>query len=201
MSEAQQGLRSVYGEAMPRALSKMQSRLDKHAKHFIALSPFVVLASMDKSGKADATPRGDAPGFVRVIDDATLALPDRPGNNRLDTMMNVLENPRVGTLFLAPGVNETLRVNGGVSISQDRVLLDSMAINGRAPKSAILISVEEVFFHCGKALLRSGLWNAERQIPRKNFPTLGEILADQIADTDAKSMQEKIEHGYQAHLY
>lgn len=199
--DAQKTLRSLYGDAMPRAVSKQLACLDAHARHFIALSPFVVLASMDKAGNADATPRGDAPGFVKVVDASTLALPDRPGNNRLDTMMNILENPRVGMLFFVPGLNETLRVNGGVSISQDCALLDSMAVRGRAPKTAIVISIEEVFFHCGKALLRSELWNAGRQIPRSSFPTLGQILADQIAETDAKEMQEKIEHGYQTHLY
>lgn len=201
MNDARHEIRSLYGEAMPRAVSKQLSRLDAHCRHFISLSPLVVLASADKAGHADATPRGDAPGFVKVVDDFTLALPDRPGNNRLDTMMNIMESPHIGMLFFVPGLNETLRVNGRVSISQDQALLDSMSIRERVPKSAMVVSVEEAFFHCGKALLRSELWNSERQIARSSFPTLGQILADQIADTDPKEMQERIEHGYRAHLY
>ncbi len=201
MNDARHEIRSLYGEAMPRAVSKQLSRLDAHCRHFISLSPLVVLASADKAGHADATPRGDAPGFVKVVDDFTLALPDRPGNNRLDTMMNIMESPHIGMLFFVPGLNETLRVNGRVSISQDQALLDSMSIRERVPKSAMVVSVEEAFFHCGKALLRSELWNSERQIARSSFPTLGQILADQIADTDPKEMQERIEHGYRSHLY
>ena len=194
-------LRDAYGQPLPRAVSKLLRRLDAHARHFISLSPFVVLASIDKAGNADSTPRGDAPGFVKVLNDHTVVLPDRPGNNRLDTMMNVLEMPRIGMLFMVPGLNETLRVNGGASIVNDAAILNSMSLKERAPKSGLLVSVEEVFFHCGKALLRSELWNPERQVSREKFPTLGRILADQIAGTHAETMEAKIEHGYQNHLY
>jgi PPOX class probable FMN-dependent enzyme len=194
-------LRDAYGQPLPRAVSKLLHRLDAHARHFISLSPFVVLASIDKAGNADSTPRGDAPGFVKILNDHTIVLPDRPGNNRLDTMMNVLEIPRIGMLFIVPGLNETLRVNGGASIVNDTAILNSMSIKERAPKSGLLVSVEEVFFHCGKAMLRSELWNPERQVSRERFPTLGRILADQIAGTDAEAMEAKIENGYQHHLY
>src|SRR6266436_164884 len=147
-------LRAAYGAPSERAVKKQLNRLDKHCRDFIARSPFVVIASADPSGRCDASPKGDAPGFVHVIDDATLLIPDRLGNNRVDTLGNLVERPGVGVIFFVPGINETLRVNGRARITTDPELLEPLAVSGKTPRSGILISAEEVYFHCGKALIR-----------------------------------------------
>lgn len=198
---AAEAVRSHYGEPTPVAIAKQLARLDRHARAFIALSPFVVVASSDAAGRGDATPRGDAPGFVAVLDDRTLLLPDRPGNRRVDTMLNVSENPRVGLLFLVPGINETLRVNGAARFTADAALLARCSAQGRPPVAGLLVAAEEVFFHCGKALIRSDLWNPDRRVERSSFPTLGRILADQIAGTDAAQTDRNLDEAYRTRLY
>jgi len=194
-------VRAHYGTVDPLALAKVQKRLDRHARAFIALSPFLVIASADGSGRADAAPRGDAPGFVSVRDDRTLLIPDRPGNNRVDTLSNVVENPNIGLLFFVPGLIETLRVNGRGRITAVPEVLAPMTVQGKPPLSALEVAIDEVFFHCGKALIRSGLWDAKRQMPRSDFPTLGRILADQIAEVDAAASDRDIESNYRTGLY
>ncbi len=196
-----EAIRAHYGEPSPLSLAKEMTRLDPHSRAFIALSPFIVIASSDAEGRCDATPRGDAPGFVAVLDDHTLALPDRAGNRRVDTMLNFAENPRVGLLFLVPGVSETLRVNGRVRISLDPDLLAPMAANGKPPTSAAVVSIEEVYFQCGKALIRSDLWNADRRLPKGSFPPLGQIIADQTKAGDPEAMSRTIEESYRTRLY
>ena len=194
-------VRSHYGTPSAMSLAKELTRLDRHCRAFIALSPFVVLASSDAAGRCDATPRGDAPGFVTVLDESTLVIPDRTGNKRVDTMLNLTENPRIGLLFLVPGVSETLRVNGVVRISLDPALLGGMAVDGKPPSAAMVVGVEEVYFQCGKAMLRSDLWNPEKIVPRGAFPSLGRVLADQIKGGDAKSYETAIEERYRTALY
>lgn len=194
-------IRDHYGEPNPVALAKEMRLLDRHARAFIALAPFVVVASSDGAGRGDATPRGDAPGFVSVLDDRTLLIPDRPGNRRVDTMLNVAENPHVGLLFLVPGIAETLRVNGPARFTADAALLAGSAVRGKAPVAGLLVTAEEVYFHCGKALIRSELWNPERHVARASFPTLGRILADQIAETDAAATDRNLEDAYRTRLY
>lgn len=179
---------------------KILSRLDKHARAFIALSPFVVLATHGPDG-ADASPRGDAPGFVQVIDDAALLLPDRRGNNLIDSLRNVTQSPDVGLLFLVPGINESLRVNGRAGIVTDAALLAPLAVQGKLPASALKISVREVFFHCGKAMIRSGLWQPESRVPRDAFPTLGRVIADQVGGLDAEAADANLEESYKSRLY
>jgi len=173
-------IREIYGQPMERTIKKQLPRLEKHSRAFIALSPFLVIASSDPSGRCDASPKGDAPGFVKVIDDETLLIPDRLGNNRVDTIGNLLASPGVGLIFFVPGVNETLRVNGRAQITRDPSLLEPCAVQGKVPRSGILITAEEVYFHCGKALIRSDLWNPEKHIPRGEWPSLGRIIAEQI---------------------
>jgi hypothetical protein len=194
-------IRALYGEPSAIAVKKQLPRLDAHAKGFIALSPFVVVASSDASGRGDATPRGDAPGFIKVLDDTHLLLPDRRGNNRVDTFLNVAENPHVGLLFMVPGINETLRINGSVVITTDPVLLEPLAVQGKAPKAGLLVTIEEVYFHCGKALIRSDLWNPEKRVPRASFPTLGKIVADQVGGLDVNEADKTIEDAYRTRLY
>ncbi len=193
-------VRAHYGEPSPRAKAKQLARLDRHARAFIALSPFLVIASSDADGRGDATPRGDAPGFVAVLDDTTLLIPDRPGNRRADTMVNIAENPQIGLLFMVPGINETLRVNGRARMIVDADTLKPLAAGGKVPDAGLVLEVGEVYFHCGKALIRSKLWNPEG-MARPEFPTLGRILADQIAGTDAAESERSIEESYRTRLY
>ncbi|HEY1260315.1 MAG TPA: pyridoxamine 5'-phosphate oxidase family protein [Stellaceae bacterium] len=193
-------LREIYGEPHERAVKKQLSRLDKHARNFIALSPFLVIASSDPSGRCDASPKGDAPGFVRVIDDRTLLIPDRLGNNRTDTLGNLLARPGVGLIFFVPGINETLRVNGRASVTVDPELLEPLAVHGKIPRSAILVAAEEIYFHCGKALIRSDLWNPEKHVPRGAWPSLGRIIAEQIG-TDPDEGERATAESYRTRLY
>ena len=188
-SEAQ--LRERYDTPKDMILKLKLARLDKHARRFISLSPFLVLAT-----RGDASPKGDAPGFVRVVDDTTLLIPDRAGNNKLDTLRNILDDPAVGMIFLIPGFNETLRVNGRARVTMDPDLLAPLAVDGKAPKSGILVDVEEVYLHCGKALLRARLWEPAARTDRAAMPTMGRMVADQIAGLDA----DEIETGYQEAL-
>ena len=194
-------LRAYYGAISTLAERKVIHRLDPHARAFIALSPFLVLATVDDHGQADASPRGDAPGFVLVLDDTTLLLPDRPGNNRVDSYGNVLANPGVGLIFLVPGIDETLRVNGTARVVTDTALLAPAEAQGKLPKAGLLIDVQEVFFHCGKALKRAKLWDAERHVVRSSFPTLGRIIADQTGACDAAEADVRIEEGYRTRMY
>jgi len=194
-------LRAYYGAISLLAERKVIPRLDPHARAFIALSPFLVLATVDDHGQADASPRGDAPGFVLVLDDTTLMVPDRPGNNRVDSYGNVVTNPGVGLIFLVPGIDETLRVNGTARVVTDTALLARAEAQGKLPKAGLLIDVREVFFHCGKALKRAKLWDAERHIARSSFPTLGRIIADQTGACDAAEADVRIEEGYRTRMY
>jgi PPOX class probable FMN-dependent enzyme len=172
-------LRAPYPQPMLRATGKVLRALDKYCRRIIALSPFCVVATQGPNG-ADVSPRGDSPGFVRVLDDLALLLPDRVGNNRLDAMSNLLVNPRIGLLFLVPGMNETLRINGTARITDDARLLAASAITNRAPKVGLLVSIEEAFLHCPKALIRSALWDASRHIDRAILPSYAEMLLDHV---------------------
>ncbi len=198
--ESETELRQCYDEPSAIVQQKIQSRLDKHARAFIALSPFVALASHGPKG-SDCSPRGDAPGFVAVLDDSTLLLPDRRGNNLLDTLSNVVAEPDVGLLFLVPGLNETLRVNGTAEIVTDPAILAPLAAQGKLPSSALRISVREVYFQCGKAMIRSDLWNPEKRVPRSGFPGLGRVIAEQIGGIDPDTAQANLEDSYRTRLY
>ncbi|MBX9991200.1 pyridoxamine 5'-phosphate oxidase family protein [Phreatobacter oligotrophus] len=194
-------LRDLYGEPGETAARKIRDRLDAHCRRFIALSPFLTIASTSETG-TDCSPRGDAPGFVHVVDDKTLMLPDRRGNNILDTLQNVVARPEVGLLFFVPGLNETLRVNGRARIVTDPAVLQSMAIKGTiVPSSAMEITVDQVYFHCGRSILRADLWNPEKKVGRDAFPTLGVVLADQIAGVDAGATDKRLEAAYTTNLY
>lgn len=194
-------LREVYGAPSERSLKKQLTRFDEHCRAFIARSPFLVIASSDPSGRCDASPKGDTPGFVEVLDDETLLIPDRLGNNRVDTIGNLLARPGVGLIFFVPGLNETLRVNGTARITTDPALLEPLAVNGKAPRSGILVTADEVYFHCGKALIRSDLWNPEKQLRRSEFPSLGHILADQIGGISVEEAERQTAESYRTRLY
>lgn len=193
-------LRDCYDPPGELVQKKILRRLDQHARAFIALSPFAVLATHGPDG-SDASPRGDAPGFVQVVDDVTLLLPDRRGNNLIDSLRNVVASSEVGLLFLVPGINETLRVNGTAKVITDVARLEPMIAQGKVPASALQISVREVYFHCGKAMIRSDLWNADRHVPRGSFPTLGRVIADQVAGVDAEAADVNLAESYKTRLY
>lgn len=196
-----ESLRETYGEPLERARLKVLSHLDRHCRAFIALSPLVCLATVSDEG-ADVSPRGDAPGFVHVLDDRTLAIPDWPGNNRLDSLMNLVRDPRVGLLFLIPGVDETLRVNGSARVVTDADVVGRWVVNGRTPKSALVVEVREAFLHCGKALIRSKLWHDDYKVDRAVLPPYGHMMKDQIAVRDtAEEIQASVEKGYREKLY
>jgi PPOX class probable FMN-dependent enzyme len=178
-----EALRKIYKTPEPTAgsIRKELKRLDGHCKSFIARSPFVLIGSSDGKGNADVTPKGDKPGFAAILDDNTIAIPDRPGNNRLDTLENIVANPAVGLLFLIPGMNETLRVNGEAKITVDPTLRERLAVEGKPPLSVVVVVVKAAYMHCAKAFMRSELWKPESWPDRASIPTLGEILRDQLA--------------------
>lgn len=196
-----EALREHIGPVHPLATGKVLNRLDQFCRDFIALSAFLVLASCDSEGNADASPRGDAPGFVRVLDDRTLLIPDRRGNNRVDSFGNILSSPGVGLVFMVPGIPETLRVNGRGRATRDAALLAPSAMQERPPVTGLMVDVAEAYFHCGKALIRSKLWDPASQVPRHSFPTLGRIIADQTKAVDAAEADRNLEEGYRTRLY
>ncbi len=168
-------LEAIYGEPKARSVAKEISFISDDYAAFIVASPFVILASAGAEG-LDCSPKGDAAGFIKIIDAHTLAIPDRPGNNRIDTLRNIVEDPRVGLLFLVPGVGEMMRVNGRATISDDPGLLDSFRVEGKPPRTVILVAVDSVYFHCSKALVRSDLWNNEKHVERSTLPSAGDML-------------------------
>lgn len=194
-------LRALYAAPMERAVLKELASLHAHHKRFIALSPFVAISSTGADGRGDVSPRGEKPGFVHVLDDTTLAIPDRPGNNRLDTLTNVIANPNVGLLFLLPGVNEILRVNGEAELRDDAELLGRFTVNGRAPKLVIVVHVKQAYLHCAKAIMRSALWDDANRVSRDAMPTMGQMLRDQIGPQIEAEPADVAEARYRTQLY
>jgi uncharacterized protein len=202
----EQSLRDIYGEASGLAVQKVRPALDAYSRRFIAMSPFLVISTASADGRADVSPRGDPPGFVTVIDDHTILIPDRPGNNRLDTMANIVQNPHVACLFFIPGFEDTLRLAGRASITADAALLAGAAINGRVPATGIRIAIDEIFLHCAKALKRSRLWQDDYRQDRSALPSLGRIILDQVCGTtaDDKTVADAdmaVEDAYRTRLY
>jgi PPOX class probable FMN-dependent enzyme len=167
-------LEALYGEPGERAVRKEIPYVNEDYRAFIEFAPFVVLATAGPEG-LDCSPRGDAPGFVRIVDERTLAIPDRVGNNRIDSLRNIIVEPHLALLFVVPGVGETLRVNGRGRISADPALLESFAVDGKPPRTVLLVDVDTVYFHCSKALARSRLWDPARHVERSRLPSAGAI--------------------------
>jgi hypothetical protein len=191
----EQSLRKLFPATHALAIQKFQTSLGQHAQAFIKRAPFLCLGTQDLEGKADVSPRGDPPGFVKILDPRTLAIPDRPGNNRLDSLTNILANPVVGLLFIVPGFDDTLRVNGRASLSTDPNLLGTMRVNDRTPTLAIIVRVEEVFMHCAKAFRRSHLWDPAHRQDRKEMPSLIKIILDETTGAPDEEEMRKIDDG------
>ena len=195
-------LREVIGAPIDRSVRKEITRLDRHCRALIARSPFVLIASSDAAGRTDVSPKGDPPGFVHVLDDETLAMPDRPGNRRADTFTNVLQNPGVGLIFLIPGKLETLRVNGRARIVRDAALLERMAVKGKVPVLALVVSVEQAFIHCGKCIIRSQLWDKGSWPKIDDLPSQAQCLvAHGRLEETVEEVQAAIEKARTAGLY
>lgn len=178
---SEQELRALHAPPSDLVKRKCVDRLDRHCRDFIALSPFLVLGTANAEGKADVSPRGDPPGFVKVLDDRTLLIPDRPGNNLLDSLSNIVANPEVGLLFVIPGFDDTLRVNGRAEVVRDPALLAPLAVEGKPPKVAIRVAVREVYLHCAKSFRRARLWDPAARVPRDTLPSLGKMVMDMTA--------------------
>jgi PPOX class probable FMN-dependent enzyme len=170
-------LAALYGTPVPTSLAKEVDQITPHYRTLIEASPFVALATAGPEG-LDCSPRGDMAGFVRIHDEKTVMIPDRRGNNRVDSLRNIVRDPRVGLLFLLPGSGSTLRINGKAHLSIDPELLESFAVDGKAPRSVVVIEVETIYFQCARAIIRAELWNPERYIDPGDLPTPGQILAD-----------------------
>jgi PPOX class probable FMN-dependent enzyme len=193
-------LRDVYPPPKQRSLDKELDHLDEHCARFISLSPFVLIASADGDGRCDVSPKGGPPGFVRVLDAARLVIPDATGNRRLDGFQNMLENPRIGLLFLIPGMGETLRVNGRVELTRDPELLDGLETGGRPAVLALVVHAEQVDLHCAKALIRSKLWEPTAWPAAAELPSAAEILNDHIGIGDVAASAAALEDSYRNHI-
>ena len=194
-------LRQVYNTPKGRALAKQMSELEKHSKRFIELSPFLILSSTGPDGLGDTTPRGEEPGFVQVLDDSTIAIPDRLGNNRLDTLTNVLTHPGVGLIFFIPGVNETLRINGKAEIHTDVDLLARFEVRGKLPASVLVVRISEAYLHCAKALMRSEIWSLDAQADERPIPTIAQMIKDQSGEDMELESDEDMRVRYAQQLY
>jgi PPOX class probable FMN-dependent enzyme len=172
-----EALESLYGETHAAAITKEIDHINGIYRRLIELAPFVAVATGGPGG-FDCSPKGDAPGFVHILDEKTLAIPDRPGNNRLDSFRNLLIDPRIAILFLIPGVGETLRVNGRASISVDPALMDRFVVNGKPPRCVLVVHIDSIYFHCSKAIVRSKLWDPAVQIDRKTLPSTGAMISE-----------------------
>ncbi len=189
--QSESDLRGMFGATHEIAIKKCLDHIDAHARAFIERSPFLCIGTQSGGREADVSPRGDPCGFVKILDEKTLLIPDRPGNNRLDTLSNILSNPKVGLLFLVPGFDDTMRVNGTAALTRDPGLLAMMTVKDRIPTIAIAVHVEEVFIHCAKAFRRSKLWDAHNHQDRSEVPSLMKIILDQTAGAPADPEEQQ----------
>lgn len=195
-------LRAHYGEPVAMAVKCEFDRLDAHHSFFISQSPFLCFAGAGKDGQPSVSPKGDAPGFVKVLDDRTLLLPDRIGNNKVETFQHLLENPKVALVFLVPGIKEVLRVWGEAKIRRDPELLDQVLAHGNRPRAVVVIRVTKVYFHCGKALIRSRLWKPDTLKNAAKFPPFGQVIKDQAQVADSvENLQADMDWRYRDLLY
>lgn len=189
-------LRKLYKQPSFRARNKSIVKLEKHSIHFIENSPFFTMGTSNNNGNHDVSPRGGNPGFVHVYDEETIIIPDGKGNNRLDSLINIIESPKVGLLFFIPGIDETLRINGTATISNEDMYLNLFKDEKHYPPVCIVLRIEEVFLHCAKAIMRSNLWGDTFKIDQDRFPTMGQMLKDQIGSNESPETRENMVDRY-----
>jgi PPOX class probable FMN-dependent enzyme len=195
-------LRTIYKSPSGGAVGKDIAQIDNHFAHFISLSPFLCIGTVGDNGLCDVSPRGGEPGFVHVLDGRTLAMPDRPGNNRLDSIGNITRNAGVGLLFFVPGFEDTLRVNGMARVTTDTDLMQRFLQDGKPPRSVVVIDVKEAYLHCVKAIKRAGLWSQDAQVDRAAFPTAGAIYRDQLKlEIPGEAIDASLEQDARDNLY
>jgi PPOX class probable FMN-dependent enzyme len=197
-------LRAVIGKPSQGVIDKVQPAIDEDSAAWIAASPFVLIGTSDAEGNLDVSPKGDPAGFVRVYNSTTLLIPDRPGNRRVDTLGNILQHPKIGLIFLVPGKEETLRVNGRAQIVRDEALRETFAVKGKAPALLIAVHIDEVFFHCAKCMIRSKLWETMDMPANEELPTLGQIMFNMGRKdwgASAQEIDEDLRKSYSETLY
>lgn len=195
-------LREIMGYPSEVVTRKTIDHIDEHCRSFIEKSPFITIASSDAHGNFDISPKGDPAGFVKILSDKVLAIPDRPGNRKADTLRNIIQNPHVGLIFLIPGVKETLRVNGKAKIVTDENVLSLLSCQGKIPSLAIIVQVKEAFMHCAKCIIRSHLWDNSTDTSARTLPSLGKTLVDHAkVDMSYEELDERIKNDEQTNLY
>ncbi|WJE54525.1 pyridoxamine 5'-phosphate oxidase family protein [Bacillus cereus] len=195
-------LRHILGYPSDRAVKKVIPSLDHHCRDFLSKSPFLVISTSDKFGNCDASPRGDAPGFVYVLNENQIVIPERPGNRRVDSILNILSNPKIGLIFFIPGLGESLRINGRASITNDEKILEKMQVNGRSPLLGIIVEVEECFIHCAKAFIRSKLWDPDSWLEKAALPSAAKMLVDHAkVNANEEEVARSLEESYTKRLY
>ncbi|TFE02246.1 pyridoxamine 5'-phosphate oxidase family protein [Jeotgalibacillus salarius] len=201
--KTEEQLREYLGEPSQLVQNKVIDHLDEHCRSFISKSPFLTISTADVNGYCDASPRGDAPGFVVVEDEQHLLIPERPGNKRADSLSNLLENPRIGLLFMIPGLGETLRINGRAVLITEPSTLEKMAVNGKSPLLAIKVSVDECFIHCAKAFIRSGLWKPDSWLEKEELPKPARAIQAhaKLPNLTEEGVEEKLKNSYENKLY
>ncbi|AJD89831.1 phosphohydrolase [Jeotgalibacillus malaysiensis] len=201
--QTEEQLRAYLGEPSQLVQNKVIDHIDEHCRAFISRSPFLTISTADEAGFCDASPRGDAPGFVVVEDDQHLLIPERPGNKRADSLSNLLKNSRIGLLFMVPGLGETLRINGQAVLVTDQTVLEQMSVNGKPPLLAIRVRADECFIHCAKAFIRSGLWKPETWLEKDQLPKPAKIIQAhaKLPDLTEKGVEEKLKNSYEHKLY
>ena len=190
--ESEKDLRAVYGFPTGRAKEKVLSSLEKHSKHFIACSAFIVLSTVNNQNKMDASPRGGHAGFVKVLNDNELIIPDFKGNNRIDSLTNIIETKTIGLLFMIPGIDETLRINGSAMIETSEKYLDLFKEESKMPITCIKVTIDEIFLHCAKAFMRSKIWNIKTHTSPNSFPTMGVMLKEQLNSPQVAESKEQM---------
>ncbi|HWK22493.1 MAG TPA: pyridoxamine 5'-phosphate oxidase family protein [Ureibacillus sp.] len=201
--KSEEELRSIIGDPSELVKNKVINHLDHHCIDFISKSPFLVLSTSDKYGYCDASPRGDKPGFVLVLNEKQLVIPERPGNKRIDSLRNILSNPQIGLLFFIPGLGETLRINGHATIVNDEELRNKMAVGDKVPLLGIGVEVEECFIHCAKAFKRSGLWDVNTWAEEDELPSAAKMLQEhaKLDNSSVEDIQKRLNDGYRDRLY
>jgi len=193
-------LEKIYNKPLQTSVRKETPVINEHYRKLIEATPFLAIASIGAEGM-DCSPRGDNPGFIRILDEKTIAIPDRRGNNRLDTLQNILQDPRVALLMLIPGLNETIRINGKAQLSIDPELLASFEVNDKKPQCVIIVKLQTMYFQCARALKRSQLWNVDVQVDPKTLPSAGSLIKSVILDFDEESYDSSLQQRQQRTLY